>query len=241
MPDILNSFLTRLRLTDGISHEAEQAVARLPITVRSMSAGQTIVATGDRPSSCCLVIEGFVHRSKIVSEGKRQIFAFHQPGDIPDLQSLFLHVLDHDVITLGDCVLGFIPHDSVRSLVRSSPEVAEALWRDTLIDAAIFREWICNVGQRHAASRLAHLILEVYTRLKTIRRTEGNSFQFPVTQQILAEAIGTSSVHLNRVAKQLRENGLLEIDRGRIGILNFDGLRKVADFDTLYLHLDPVL
>jgi len=97
------------------------------------------------------------------------------------------------------------------------------------------------VGQRNAASRLAHLILEVYARLKTIGRTEGNSFQFPVTQQILAEAIGTSSVHLNRVAKELRANGLLEIDRGRVGILNLDGLRKVADFDSLYLHLDPAL
>lgn len=162
--DIMEPLLKRLRLTANISDQDEQAILRLPITAKRVAGGQAVVATADRPSVCCLIIDGFMQRSKIVGDARRQILSFHRPGDIPDLQSLHLHVLDHELITLDDCILGFIPHDALRSLTRSSPRVAEALWRDTLIDSAIFREWICNVGQRDAISRLAHLILEIYTR-----------------------------------------------------------------------------
>src|SRR3954452_8879147 len=239
--DLFDPMLKRLRLTSGITREDEQAILRLPISSRRMDGGQTIVATGDRPSVCCLVIDGFVIRSKIVGEGSRQILAFHQPGDIPDLQSLYLHVLDHEVMTLGDCVLGFIPHDPLRALIRNNPRVTEALWRDTLMDAALFREWICNIGARDAASRLAHLIVEVYERLAAIGRVDNMTFKFPATQIVLAEAIGTSTVHLNRVLQELRTKGLLEVERGEITIFDLEGLRQIADFDPLYLHLDPAL
>ena len=240
-PDFAEPLLKRLRLTTEISTEEEEAILRLPVTVRQLRGGVTIVCTGDKPTVCCLIIDGFVHRSKIVAEDRRQILAFHQPGDIPDLLSLYLHVLDHDVITLGDCVLGFIPHGPLRALIRSNPLVAEALWRDTLTDAAIFREWICNLGQRDATSRLAHLIIELYNRLSTIGRVADNSFRFSVTQAVLADAIGVSVIHLNRVLQDLRTRGLLEFERGNVSILNMKQLRQVADFDPLYLHLNPAL
>jgi CRP-like cAMP-binding protein len=239
--EIIEPFLKRLRLSAEIDAQDEGAIRDLPITVRSVSGGEPIVLIGDRPSMCCLVIDGFVLRSKVAGHGGRQILAFHQPGDIPDLQSLFLHVLDHDVSTLGNAVLGFIPHAPLKKLIRARPNVAQALWRDTLTDAAIFREWICNVGQREAASRLAHLVLELYVRLKAIGRTDGLSFHFPATQTVIAEALGISGVHVNRVFQQLRGEGLLEFDRGKITIADEARLRELADFDPLYLHLDPSL
>jgi len=110
-----------------------------------------------------------------------------------------------------------------------------------LTDAAIFREWICNVGQRSASNRLAHLILEIYTRLQAIGLTHGLSFKFPATQEVFAEAIGTSSVHVNRVIQELRAQGVLDFARGAINILDEEKLRTQADFDSLYLHLDPSL
>jgi CRP-like cAMP-binding protein len=240
-PEIAEPLLKRLRLTTNISTEQEEAILRLPATVRQVRGGETIVRTGDRPAVCCLIVDGFVHRSKIVGEGRRQILAFHQPGDIPDLLSLHLHVMDHDVVTLGDCVLGFIPHDPLRALIRSNPLVAEALWRDTLTDAAIFREWMCNLGQRDAPSRLAHLLIEIYTRLSTIGRAANNSFRFPVTQAVLADAIGVTVIHLNRVLRELRARGLLEFERGNVSIPDMKQLRQLADFEPLYLHLDPAL
>jgi CRP-like cAMP-binding protein len=160
----------RLRVSTNLNEEDEQAIRNLPITLKRVGAGDRIVSYGDRPSSCCLVVDGFVLRSKVVGGGNRQILAFHQPGDIPDLQSLYLNVMDHDVSALGDALLGFIPHSSLDDLIRRRPNVTKALWRDTLTDAAIFREWICNVGQRPAPSRLAHLIIEIYTRLSNRAR-----------------------------------------------------------------------
>ncbi|MCK1343930.1 Crp/Fnr family transcriptional regulator [Bradyrhizobium sp. 193] len=239
--EIFEPFLRRLRVSTEIDEEDEAAIRHLPITVKRMPGGQPVVSLGDRPSACCLVVDGFILRSKIVGNGHRQIMAFHQPGDIPDLQGLFLHVMDHDVSTLGDSVLGFIPHAAVRSLIRKRPNVAEALWRDTLTDAAIFREWICNVGQREATSRVAHLVLELYTRLKAIGRADGLSFDFPASQALLADAVGTSVVHMNRVVQQLRAQRVLDLERGRISILDEARLREIADFDVLYLHLNPSL
>ncbi len=239
--DVTEPFLKRLRVSTEIDEEDERAIRTLPISVKPMASGEPIVSFGDRPSACCLVVDGFVVRSKIVGTGRRQVLAFHQPGDIPDLQSLFLHVMDHDVSALGNCVLGFIPHAPLREFIKRRPNIAQALWRDTLTDASVFREWICNVGQRDATSRVAHLVLELYTRLTAIGRTDGRSFSFPATQALLADAVGTSVVHMNRVVQELRSRGLLDFDRGRITLLNEAGLREIADFDALYLHLDPSL
>jgi CRP-like cAMP-binding protein len=237
----VEAFLARLRVSTEITKEDEDAIRTLPIIIKERSDGEPIVSRGDRPSACCLVVDGFVVRSKVVGDGRRQVLCFHQPGDIPDLQSLFLHVMDHDVSTLGSSMLGFIPHAPLRHLIRTRPNVAEALWRDTLTDSSIFREWICNVGQRDAASRLAHLVLEIYTRLKAIGRAEGPTWRFPATQLLIADAIGTSAVHVNRVIKELRSKGFLDLDRGKITILDQVGLRKLADFEELYLHMDPAL
>jgi CRP-like cAMP-binding protein len=239
--DITESFLKRLRISTEIDQEDERAIRNLPIAVKQVAGGEPIVSVGDRPSACCLVIDGFVLRSKIVGTGHRQILAFHQPGDVPDLQSLFLHVMDHDVSALGNSVLGFIPHAPLREFIKRRPNIAQALWRDTLTDASIFRDWICNIGQRDATSRVAHLVLELYTRLKAIGRTDGASFSFPATQALFADAVGTSVVHMNRVVQELRGRGLLDFDRGRISILDEAKLREIADFDALYLHLDPSL
>src|SRR5579872_4845284 len=124
--------------------------------------------------------------------------------------SLFLHVMDHDLITLTPCTLGFIRHEALQQLHRRSPRVAEMFWRDTLIDAAMFREWIVNVGLRPAPARLAHVIVDLRERLKAIGRAEGDSLEMPLTQEQIGEALGITAVHANRVIKQLRQDGLVD-------------------------------
>ncbi len=233
--------LRRLSVTGALDETDQRAIEALPMRIERRGPNETVVSTGGRPSFCCLIVGGFVIRSKVVAEGRRQILAFHQSGDVPDLQSLFLHVLDHEVSTVSECVLAFVPHAALRSLIRSRPVLAESLWRNTLVDAAIFREWMCNLGQRSGISRTAHLILEIYTRLKAIDATHGSSFGFPVTQALLGEAIGMSTVHVNRILQELRAEGLLQIGHGEVTILDEPRLRQVADFDPHYLHLNPAL
>ena len=141
------------------------------------------------------------------SHGHTQILSFHIPVDIPDLESLHLHVMDHDLATLTECTLSFISHTALRHLTRRRYRVAEALWREALIDAVRFREWIVNVGQRPAVSRLAHMVIEMRWELH----------------------------HVNRVVKQLHDEGGLEFSRGAVTVIDERMLLQLADFDDVYL------
>jgi CRP-like cAMP-binding protein len=236
---VLEALLRRLGLVSGLDQADIDAIRSLPIMVRKMEPGQAIVRDGDRPAECCLVIEGFCVRVKTISSGQRQILSIHIPGEIPDLQSLHLHVLDHDLVALTSCTLGFISHAALRGVTRAMPRIAELLWRDTLIDASMFREWIVNVGQRPALNRLAHVIVELRERLSVIGRVQGAVFPMPLTQEQLGEAMGITSVHANRVVKQLREENVVDFNRGQVTVLDESKLETLAQFDRRYLHQKP--
>lgn len=135
-----NILIRKLRSISPLADDEMRCLATLPLSEKSYGPDQDIIREGDRPSECCLVVEGFLCRYKVTDEGKRQIFSFHMAGDIPDLQSLHLSVMDHSLMTMTRSKLAFIPHESLRALTRRCPRVADVLWRDTLIDAAVFRE-----------------------------------------------------------------------------------------------------
>jgi CRP-like cAMP-binding protein len=238
---ITAALIKRLRISEAISDEDIEIIRTLPVVVKDYTAERPVVRDGQRATDCCLIIEGFCIRSKTLSDGKRQILSLHIPGEIPDLMSLFLHVMDHDLSTLTACRLGLIRHEALRDLHRRSPNVAEMFWRDTLIDAAMFREWIVNVGQRPAPARLAHVMMELRERLRVIGRVDGSNFEMPLTQEEIGDALGITSVHVNRVIRQLREEGIVELHRGRATVLDEDKFRELADFDSRYLHQSPTL
>lgn len=235
------ALIRRLRISAAIAEEDVKEIEALPISVRQYPAETTVVRDGERATNCCLVVDGFCARSKTIASGKRQILSIHIPGEIPDLMSLFLHVMDHDLSTLTPSMLGFISHDTLHKLHRRRPNLAEMFWRDTLIDAAMFREWIVNVGQRPAPARLAHVMIELRERLRIIGRVDGASFEMPLTQEQIGEALGITAVHANRVIKQLRQEGLVDLHRGRVTVLDERKLLELADFDDRYLHQSPTL
>jgi CRP-like cAMP-binding protein len=196
------------------------------------------VRDGDRPSRSCLVLDGFAATYKMTGDGKRQIMAFHSPGDIPDLQSLQLKVLDSSLGTLTACKVGFIQHEVLRDLCRRYPRINDALWRETLINAAIFRRWMTNIGRRDAYNRIAHLFCEWIVRLRAVGLVRDRVCDFPMTQNELADATGISTVHVNRVLQELRGNGLITLKAGTLTILDWEQLKQAGDFDAAYLHLD---
>ena len=149
--------------------------------------------------------------------------------------------MDHDLVALVPSILGFINHTALRALTRAKPNVAELLWRDTLIDSAIFREWIVNVGQRPAPNRFAHMIVELRERLAVVGMVVGASFEMPLTQEQLGEAMGITPVHANRIVKQLRDEDVLDFHRGRVTVRDESRLQELADFDRRYLHQQPNL
>jgi CRP-like cAMP-binding protein len=227
----------RLKTTTGADDQDLQALAMLPFTLRNFRENQTVLSDGERPSECCLIADGFCVRSKTIADGRRQILSIHIPGDLPNLQNLHFATVDHDLIALSDCTLAFIAHKSLNDLIRRRPGVGDMFWRDTLVDAAVSREWIVNVGQRSTYNRLAHLIVELRERLRLTGREIDSTFAIPLTQEQLGEAMGVTSVHTNRIVREMRIDGVLELQRGTVRILNEQKLQELAQFDGRYLQL----
>jgi CRP-like cAMP-binding protein len=229
--------IRKLESIFALTDEERAAIERLPLTFRDVPAGEAIVSDGDKPTHCCLVLAGLVCRCKTVGNGHRQIFMFHIRGDIPDLQSLHIEVMDHEAVALQPSKVAFIPHQDLRTLTRAYPRIADALWRDTLIDAAVFRAWLVNVGARSAYNRIAHLLCELMVRAQAVGLADGNVLEHLPTQEEIGQALGLSHVHVNRTLRDFRVNGLVTTQRRRLTVLSWEGLQQAAEFDPTYLHL----
>lgn len=229
--------IRKLEAVLPLSDEERKAILALPVDQRLIEAHQDIVREGDRPSRSFVILAGVACAFKLTGVAKRQILAFHIMGDMPDLQSLHLETLDISIGTISACRLGFIRHADLRDLCERHMRVAAALWRETLVDASIFREWITNVGQREGLSRAAHLICEFVVRMRVMGLTKDYSCEMPMTQTDLGDALGLSAVHVNRVLQELRRLGLIKLASGNLAVLDWEGLKEIGDFDAGYLHL----
>lgn len=228
--------IRRLRINSTISDDDASALRALPNVSRDIPEGTTFVREGERPTHCCVIMSGFAFRSKVTEEGKRQILSFHPAGDMPDLHGLFLERMDHDLVTLSRARVAFIEHRYIKQLIDDRPTVARALWRETLVDAAVFRQWIMNLGTKSAAARMAHLLAELRQRLASVGLAADDQFEFPVTQAELSEALGISAVHVNRVIQAFRANGVLDIHRNTVRLKDIERLVSIGGFNELYLH-----
>jgi CRP-like cAMP-binding protein len=233
--------LQRLSRLGKLSEEDRDAIRSFPIQQADLRANQDIARVNDQPSRSVLITSGMAVTFKETLDGKRQVHSFHRAGDMPDLQSLHLTTLDASLGTVTPCQVGFLRHDHLRLLCDNHPRVTAALWRSTLIDASIHREWMTNVGQRKGPARMAHLFCEEFVRSEVAGLSEPGDNKvcpFPVTQSMLGEALGQSTVHVNRTLQELRDTGLIAFHDGRLEILDWTKLVHLAGFDTTYLHLD---
>jgi CRP-like cAMP-binding protein len=221
-----------------LSDDERQALENLPMQVSVIKDHQDLVREGDQPTRSCLILSGFACTYKMTAQGKRQIVSFSIAGDIPDLQSLHLRVMDNSISTISPCRVGFITHKDLRDLCDRYPRIASAFWRETLIDASIFREWVTNVGRREAYQRMAHLLCELLTRLRAVDLVEDHTCDLPITQSEFADALGVTNVHVNRVLQQMRADGLIETKGTQLKIPDWDKLKQVGEFDPTYLHLE---
>ena len=229
--------IRKLQHSSHLSAAEVEALRGLPVMIKVIGQDADIVQEGDRPTDCCLLVEGLLFRYKMMPDGARQILSLHVPGDVPDLQSLYLDVMDHNLGALAPSRVALIPHAAILEVVRRHPGVMAALWRETLVDGAIFREWLSNVGRHSAYQRMAHLMCEFFLKMKVVGLTEGEGCPFPLTQQQLGDALGLSVVHVNRTLQQLRAEGLLVLGSRHLSIPDFARMEQVAQFDRKYLHL----
>jgi CRP-like cAMP-binding protein len=237
-PQGVERVLRRLETRGPLSLEDRDTVRALPLNYRTLEPASYLVREGEPPEMCALLLTGFAYRHKVTGEGERQIMSVHMPGEFLDLQHSFLEVADHNVQMLTRCEIAAVPVAAIRRLAQEHPAIGRAMWIDTLIDAAIFREWIVNVGRRDSISRISHLLCELSLRLQAAGLSRDHRYEIPMTQEQLADCTGLTPVHVNRVLKELGRLGLIEREKRSISIVQWDRLQEIGDFNTRYLHLE---
>lgn len=230
--------VTKLENFATLSDADRAALTDATRNTRRVGAKEDIIHDGDKPSDVHLVIEGLACRYKLLEDGRRQITAFFVPGDFCDLHVFILRRMDHSIGTLTPCTMAEISQEAILDLTDRHPAIARALWWATLVDEAVLREWVVNLGQRDAYERVAHFLFEMFTRLKAVGLTTNSTCSLPITQSELADTLGLSDVHVNRTLQALRKDGLIELRGGTLTLLAPDRLAAAGLFSAKYLHLD---
>ena len=229
--------LRKIELASRLSQAERAALDAACRNEVAFAAHADIIRQGDKPGYSTVLLEGLVCRYKSLEDGGRQILGFHVAGDWPDLHSYFLSRMDHSLAAMSPCRVAQIPHPVIRELIESHPRLGQLLWRETMTDSAIFREWIVSLGARDAHQRAAHLFCELQTKLAALGLADEEGFELPMTQGDLGDALGISTVHVNRILQQLKREGVVTYGRGYVAIHNWGRLRGIARFDPSYLHM----
>ena len=229
---------SKLEAFTKLSSDDRAALADVSKNYRFVDARRDLISEGDKPRFVHLVLDGWACRYKQLPDGKRQIVSLFVPGDFCDLNVYILKAMDHSIGAITRLKVAMITPEEMDGLTSQRPRITQGLWWHELVTAAIQREWTLNIGQRTAFERIAHLLVELYLRLKTVGRTHDHGCDFPLTQNDLADATGLTAVHVNRTLQELRKEKLIELDRKQLWILDLDRLMDVAMFNANYLHLD---
>jgi len=231
-----NILTRRLEGLAELSPDDRQAIDVALTQSRVVDRRHTLLYEGDTPDTAHVLLEGFACRAKHMPDGNRQIVAYVLPGDFCGLHGQWLDVMDHTITTLSECRVAELPRRTVAGL-RARPAIAEALWRVSLIEQAVLRQWVANNGRRDAETRIAHLICELYVRLRSIGLVDGHAFKLPLSQEDIADTAGLSTVHTNRCLQALRAEGLISLKGGELILLDPRGLARRCHFKAHYLHI----
>ena len=206
--------------------------------VRSFGPRVDIAREGDRPRDVHMILAGWACRYKQLEDGRRQIVSFFLPGDICDLNIFILREMDHSIGTITSVTVADLSREFFDEISSGFPRIATAFWWESLVNAAIQREWTMSLGQRTAAERMSHLLCEILLRLRLAGLTREESCDFPLTQSDLADATGLSKVHVNRTLQELRSAELIVLKGKSLTIPNLERLMNEGLFNANYLHMN---
>ena len=209
----------------------------LSYSTRELKPNEDLIRQGDDPSVSALVLSGTVARYHLLQNGGRQYLSFHMAGDMPDSQALFIDKMDHAVCAVGTAVVASLPHRELLSLFNRRPSVAFAIWRETLVDAAIFREAITNNSARPMPARMAHFFCELFYRARASGLVAGLTYRVPISLIQLGESLGMSIATVNRTLHELRTSRAMDFQNGELIVKHWARLAEIGQFDPHYLHL----
>lgn len=228
--------IRKLKEHSRLSGEDLLTIKSLSCSLKKLMPNEDLIRQGDDPEVSAVVVSGMVARYHLLPNGTRQYLSFHMMGDMPDSQALFIDKMDHAVCAIGPATIASIPHKALLAAFNSRPQVGFAIWRETLVDAAIFREAITNNSARTMPARMGHLFCELFYRAKASRLTEGNALAAPISLIQLGEALGMSIATVNRTLQELRTSSCVEFQKGVLRVINWERLVRMAQFNAAYLH-----
>jgi CRP-like cAMP-binding protein len=234
MVAMANHFVQKLKNLADLGAAETAAITALTSNPRNYPAKQDMIREGDKPGPVFVILNGWACRYKILPSGTRQIMAFLLPGDACDLHIGMLAEMDHNLQALTPCEVALIPGERMEMLLEDHPAVARAMYKSQLIDEGILRAWIVSMGRRNSVERVAHLMCELYLRSFSINST--GEVAFPISQIVVADALGMTPVHVNRILKELRLAGAMTLQRGNLLVTDAVKLVQIAGFDENYLH-----
>ena len=233
----LDVLIRKLREHSRLGRDDLAELHTLSHTTREFQPNEDLIRQGDNARVSALVLKGMVARYHLLPDGGRQYISFHMAGDMPDSQALFIDRMDHALCAIGPALIASLPHRELIALFNRRPPLAFAIWRETLIDAAIFREAITNNSARTMPARMAHLFCELFYRARVSGLATGNTCRVPIGLNQLGETLGMSIATVNRTLQELRASRAADLRSGELVIENWLSLAELGQFDPGYLHL----
>lgn len=231
-----NAFTERLSGYAPLSDADVSLLADSCRNVRDVPTGHHLIYEGDSPDPVFVMLEGWACGYKMLPDGGRQILAFLLPGDFCDIHIAVLKAMDHSIVTITQAKVASLPRLQMEALVEARPTISRAFWWSQLVDQGVLRAWIVSMGRRKAEERVAHLMCELYIRLRNIGLATDDQCDMPLTQLVIADAVGLTPVHVNRVLRKLRLANVMELRAGSLTIIDPVRLACIAGFDDNYLH-----
>ena len=235
-----NPLVSKLSRFIRLSEEEVGVLEALCANQERFNAGVSLAEEGDPARLGFVVTRGLACRYRLLADGRRQILAFLIPGDCFDLHAFLLRSMDHSVVTVAATRLATISQDKVIEIVALYPRIGAAFWWSAMQDAAIMRERIVSLGRRNARARVAYLLCELIWRQRAIGFSDDHAMRLPLTQVDIADALGLTAVHVNRVLQAFRRAGLITLVRRRLQLHDVDALQNLAELTPDYLHLAGV-
>ena len=226
-------------IVNGLLTSRERLVweASLARNARDYMKGADLAREGEKPGALRVILAGWAQKYKQMPDGRRQILGVVLPGELCDLDLFTVARTDHSLAAVRRLTVAEISRGEAQRLFEKCPNLAPALCWAAIVGTAVQREWTINIGQRNALERVAQLLCEIYVRQRDVPSTAGGACDFLLTQGQMAEAMGLTQVHVNRIVQQLRLRCAVEIRNMRLEIPDFAQLAALASFNATYLHL----
>lgn len=231
-----NAFVRHLSGYGLLGSEEISLLSDACTNVRELPANFHLIREGDEPDPVFVILDGWACGYKMLPDGGRQIMSFMLPGDFCDIHIAVLEAIDHNIMTLTKARVASLPRAQMEALVQARPALTQAFWWSQLVDQSILRAWIVSMGRRKSIERVAHLMCELYIRMRNIGLADDHECRMPLTQLVLADALGLTPVHVNRVLRVLKTAKVMELKRGALKIIDSAKLAEIAGFDGNYLH-----